>query len=75
MHYRTRVSLKNADQKTVEQALKWCTLCQSRDETFKFYRKGNFIIIESPTKTQAFKRGSALHKKFQLHYNVEKPRA
>jgi len=70
--YLTRVSLKKADRKTVEEALKWCRLCRSRDETFQFHVRGTFIIIESPTKAQAFKRGQALYRKFALHYNVEK---
>lgn len=71
MPYITKVSLKNAQQETIRQALEWCTFCQNRDATFKFSIQGNFIIIESPTKTQAFKRGSAIKQKFNLYYNVE----
>ena len=70
--YITRVNLKQTDPETVKKALEWCSYCQTRDPTFNYTQKGNFIIITSPTKQQAYKRGSALHKRFTLHFNVEK---
>ena len=72
MPYHTRISLKQADAETVRKALEWCNFCQNRDPTFKYEHKGNFLIIQSPTRNQAYKRGSALYKKFRLPYNVEK---
>jgi hypothetical protein len=72
MPYTTRISLKNADAETVRKALQWCNYCQNRDPTFKYQHKGNFIIITSLSRTQAFKRGSAMYKRFKTPYNVEK---
>jgi hypothetical protein len=72
MHFKTRVSLKQADAETVRKALEWCSYCQSQDPTFKYACQGNFIIITSPTRNQAYKRGSAMYKRFKTPYNVEK---
>jgi len=72
MPYLTRVSLKNVDAETVKKALEWCSHCQTRDPTFQYQRKGNFIIITSLSRNQAYKRGSAMYKRFKTPYNVEK---
>jgi hypothetical protein len=72
MPYITRVSLKQADAETVKEALEWCSYCQSQDPTFKYACQGNFIIITSLSRNQAYKRGSAMYKRFKTPYNVEK---
>jgi len=72
MSYITKVSLKNVKPETVEKAVGWCIFCTKRDRTFAFRQEGNFIIIDSPTRDQAFKRGEALHKRYGLFFNVEK---
>jgi len=72
MAYKTKVSLKNVRPETIEKAVGWCIFCVKRDRTFAFHREGNFIIINSPTRDQAYKRGEALHKRYGLFFNVEK---
>lgn len=70
--FKTRISLKNATPETIKKTLEWCTMCQTRDKTFHYTRQGNFIIITSPTKDTAYKRGMAIYKRFKLNFNVEK---
>jgi len=69
--YVTKVSLKKADSKTVEDLLGWCHFCEGRDISFRWQRVDDKILIQSDGSNQAYKRGSAIYKRFHLHYNVE----
>jgi hypothetical protein len=68
----SKVSLKTAKPETIQKALEWCSYCVQRDRTFTYQLKGDFLMINSPTRNQAYKRGNALHKRYGLFYNVEK---
>jgi len=67
----TRIILKT-DEATKKKLLEWLVFCKNRDETFQYKIKDNLLIIKSKSRNQAFKRGSAIYKRFGLHYNVEK---
>ena len=67
----TRIVLKT-DEATKKRLFEWLAFCRNRDETFQYNIKDNLLIIKSRSKNQAYKRGSAIYKRFGLHYNVEK---
>jgi hypothetical protein len=70
----TKVNMKTSPENLINDVVAWCTMCAERDKTFsfKYDPETKRLQIESPTWNQAYKRGSALHTRFKVFYNVEK---
>lgn len=72
--WKTIVNLRNLSNEDIERVLEKCSDINDKDSSFKFGVKKNYLIIESETRNQAFRRGTWLISKFEelkdLNYNV-----
>lgn len=73
MPYITKINLADETNETITAVLNWCQFCVGIDKTFSYTYNAETkqLKIESARRDQAFKRGSALHKKYGVFYNVE----
>ena len=58
----------------LEEILEACEYCTRKDETFKYRLTTNrkHLLIFNQNRDQAYKRGMYFHKKYGVHFNVEK---
>jgi len=73
----TKLSLKRIDEATRKRVLETLKFCEIHDRTgvFNYKVRGNFVVIESSSRDQAFRRGHFFHLRFpDVFYNCEKVR-
>jgi hypothetical protein len=71
MPYVTKVKFEEEEPEKIANITNWCNFCAGRDKTFTFTIDEKQLCMFSPGRDQAFKRGSAVKKRWGLFYNVE----
>jgi hypothetical protein len=64
--------LHTIDKSQYADLLEYCQRAASQDKTFIFEVQADRIIIQSPDRDQAYRRGQLLHFKFNVFYEVVK---